>query len=142
MIVGSDFPGVGARTWRPRPALIALGALAVSTALVWIVLDSDPLNRVMGSVFAILLAVFTVLGWRRRLIAGPRGMLICGLGRPRIIPWSDVRGVEGATSNRFGLTTSTIEIDMMDDDLLVFGRTDLGADPADVLADLRGWWTP
>ena len=57
------------------------------------------------------------------------------------MPWSQVRepGTRRGTS-RLGLASTTIEIDLVDDDLLVFGRTDLGADPADVLAALRGWF--
>jgi Bacterial PH domain len=140
MIVGSDFPGAGSLTWRPRPTLVAVGAVAVAAASIWVLLAGSPLDRVMGSVFAIVLAVLTVLGWRRRLTAGPRGLLVLGTGRPRIVPWSDVRGVDNPTTRRFGIATTTVEIDMIDDDLLVFGRIELGADPADVVTHLREWW--
>lgn len=141
LIEGSDFPGPGARTWRPRPALIVAGAVATLAALTWVVLDNSAEDRVMGGIVVLALAIVTLLGWRRRLIAGPRGLLVCGLTGIRIVPWSDVRSVQSAISSRFGLSTTTVEVDMHDDDLLVFGRTDLGADPADVLAALRVWWT-
>ena len=48
-------------------------------------------------------------------------------------------GLHAATSRRLGLTSTTIEIDLVDDDLLVFGRTDLGVDTADALAALQNW---
>jgi hypothetical protein len=34
----------------------------------------------------------------------------------------------------------TLEIDLVDDDLLLFGRVDLGTDPADVADELTGWF--
>jgi len=139
MTPGSDFPGPGARTWRPRPALLLLCGGGAVAALVWMVLSSSPMDLAVGIVIAVVLSVISVAGWRRRLIGGPRGLLICGLGGRRMVPWSQVRTVDRATSSRFGLSTTTLEIDLVDDDLLVFGRTDLGADPADVLAALRVW---
>jgi hypothetical protein len=55
------------------------------------------------------------------------------------VPWSQVRGLDAARSQRLGIASTTIEIDLVDDDLLVFGRIDLGADPVDVLAELRAF---
>ena len=102
-------------------------------------LTVEPIDRVVAGVLTILLLVVTVIGRRRRLVAGPRGLLVCGIGGPRIVPWSQVRSMDNVTSGRFGLSTTTFEIDLVDDDLLLFGRTDLGADPAEVLAVLSGW---
>ena len=140
MTLGSDFPGPAARTWRPRPAVIVGGLIAVLATLGWVVWTSSPLDRLMGGIIAAVLAVVTVIAWRRRLVAGPRGLLIRGLRGDRIVPWSQVRGLERATSSRLGLASTTIEIDLVDDDLLVFGRTDLGDDPAEVLTALQLWW--
>jgi len=140
MTLGSDFPGPAARTWRPRTSLIVVGLLAALAALGWVAWSSSPLDRLVGGFIAVVSASVTVLGRRRRLVAGPRGLLVRGLRGDRIVPWSQVRGLEGATSTRLGLSRTTIEIDLVDDDLLVFGRTDLGDDPADVLTVLQGWW--
>ncbi len=134
---GSDFPGPGSQTWRPKPMLVALAAAAAVAAAVWVVLTSDPMDLVVGVVIAVILVVLAVAGWRRRVIGGPRGLLICGFGGRRMVPWSQVRGIDTATSRRFGLASTTIEVDLIDDDLLIFGRTDLGADPEVVLAVLR-----
>ena len=135
--VGSDFPGPGSRTWRPRPLLIVLAALAAAAAATWVVLTSDPMDLVVGVVITVVLGALAVAGWRRQVIGGPRGLLICGFGGRRMVPWSQIRRIDTATSRRFGLASTTIEVDLIDDDLLIFGRTDLGADPADVLAALR-----
>jgi hypothetical protein len=138
----SGFPGPGSRTWQPARALVALGAAAVVAILGWAMLSSTPLDRLVAVVVAIALGGITAIGWRRRLIGGPRGLLIRGLRGSRMVPWSQVRTVDAATSRRAGLTSTTLEIDLIDDDLLVFGRTDLGTDPAEVLAVLHRWWCP
>lgn len=135
--IGSDFPGPGSKTWRPRPLLIAAAAAAAAAAALWVALTSDPMDLVVGVVITVVLAVLAVAGWRRRVIGGPRGLLICGFGGRRMVPWSQIRGIDTATTRRYGLASTSIEVDLMDDDLLIFGRTDLGADPEDVLAVLR-----
>jgi hypothetical protein len=138
--LGSDFPGPGSRTWRPRRELLAVGCAAVAAVLCWVLLLANgPMDRVVGVVIAAIVAGATVWAWRRRLIGGPRGLLIGGISGARLVPWSQVRGLDAARSQRLGIATTTIEIDLMDDDLLVFGRTDLGADPAEVLAALRAF---
>jgi len=137
--LGSDFPGPGSLTWRPRPLLVALGVVAAIAAAIWVVLTPDPMDLVVGVVIAVVSIVLSVAGWRRRVVGGPRGLLIRGFGGDRMVPWSQVRSVDTAVSRRYGLSTATIEIDLVDDDLLIFGRTDLGADPAEVLTALREW---
>jgi hypothetical protein len=137
--VGSDFPGPGSRTWRPSPGLVALSAVAAAAAALWAVLTTSSMDLVVGAVLAVMLAAVSVAGWRRRLTGGPRGLLISGVSGSRMVPWSQVRTIQRASSRRLGLATTTIEVDLVDDDLLIFGRTDLGADPVEVLAVLRAW---
>jgi hypothetical protein len=140
MSLGSDFPGPGSLTWRPRRELLAVGCAAVVAVVAWVLLlATDPMDRVVGVVIAAIVAAATVWAWRRRLLGGPRGLLIGGVGGARLVPWSQVRGLDAARSQRLGIASTTIEIDLMDDDLLVFGRTDLGADPIEVLAALRAF---
>lgn len=136
---GSDFPGPGSVIWRPQPLLVAIGAAGSLGAATWVFLTSDPEDLIVGVVLALVLAVLSLNGWRRRVIGGPRGLLICGFGSRRMVPWSQVRSIDNATSRRFGLASTTIEVDLVDDDLLIFGRTDLGADPEEVLITLRGF---
>lgn len=140
MRAGSDFPGPDARTFRPRPAVLGILLVAALAVLGWAVVAAGPLDRVVAVVIAIVLVAVAVLGWRRRLTVGPRGLLIGGISGVRIVPWSEVVGLHSATSSRLGLTSTTMEIDLVDDGLLVFGKTDLGVDVADALVALQNWW--
>jgi hypothetical protein len=140
MTAGSDFPGAGARTFRPQPALLVVLVVAALAVLGWAIWSAGALDRVVAIGTALALVVVAVIGWRRRLTVGPRGLLVGSLSGARIVPWSDVVGLHAATSRRLGLTSTTIEIDLVDEDLLVFGRTDLGVDVAVALAALQNWW--
>jgi hypothetical protein len=117
--------------------------VTVAAVLGWVLLlATDPLDRVVGVFIAAVIAAATAWASRRRLVGGPRGLLVGGLGGARLVPWSQVRGLAAARSQRLGIATTTIEIDLVDDDLLVFGRTDLGVDPVEVLAALRAFSPP
>ncbi len=138
MTFGNDFPGPGSRTWRPATALlVALPVLAV-LAIVGALLPRDPIDRIVTGAAAVLLLALAAVGWRRRLVGGPRGLLIGGLTGTRLVPWSAVRAIECGRTKRMG--SATLEIDLVDEDLLLFGRVELGADPADVAAELTGWF--
>ncbi|MET0865659.1 MAG: PH domain-containing protein [Nakamurella sp.] len=140
MTAGVDFPGPDAETFRPRPVLLGLLIIAALALLGWAFYAAGPMDAVVAVVIAIILTTVAAVGWRRRLTVGPRGLLIGGIGGLRIVPWSEVVGLHLATSSRLGLTSTTIEIDLIDDDLLIFGRTDLGVDVADALVSLQHWW--
>jgi hypothetical protein len=116
--------------------VVLVGANAVAA---WAVLGAQALDRVVAAVVAIVLATVVVVGWRRRLTVGPRGLVVSGISGSRIVPWSEVTGLHTATSSRLGITSTTLEIDLVDDDLLVFGRTDLGVDITVALDDLVIW---
>src|SRR6476646_7814960 len=88
--VGSDFPGPGSVTWRPQPLLIAIGVAASLGAAIWVFLASDPEDLIVGVVIALVLAVLSFAGWRRRVLGGPRVLMICGVARRRMSPWSQV----------------------------------------------------
>ncbi len=142
VIAGSDFPGDGAQIWRPAPALLVVGAATAVAAVAWAVLTRQPLDRLVAIAVAVVVAAVTVVGYRRRLVAGPRGLLVHGIGAPRILPWSQIRSIRIERSAHLGISSATLEIDTVDDELLVFSRIDLGADPADVLAAVTAWWRP
>jgi hypothetical protein len=135
---GTDFPGPGSRTWRPSTALpgglLALAAVAVLGA----VLPREPIDRVVAGAAAVVLLVLAGAAWRRRLVGGPRGLLVEGVTGTRMVPWSAVRAIDCGRTKRMG--SATLEIDLVDDDLLLFGRVELGTDPADVAAELTGWF--
>jgi hypothetical protein len=120
--------------------LLGLVVAAAVAVLAWAIFAAGPLDRVVAVGTALALLTVAVLGWRRRLTVGPRGLLVGGVSGARIVPWSQVTDLHAATSRRLGVTSTTIEIDLVDDDLLVFGRTDLGVDVVDALAALQNWW--
>lgn len=138
----SDFPGVGAQVWRPARALLVIGGIAAAGAVISAVLSKEPLDRLVAVFVAAVFTAGTVIGARRKLVAGPRGLLVHGIGSVRILPWSQIRAIRGARSAHLGISSSTIEIDTVDEELLVFSRIDLGAEPADVLAAVSVWWRP
>ncbi len=137
---GSDFPGPGAHTWRPATALLVIGVAVAVGAAVWAIATAEPLDRLVAIFVVVVFAGGTVVGARRRLVAGPRGLLVHGLSSARILPWSQIRSIRSARSAHLGISSSTVEIDTVDDDLLMFSRIDLGTDPADVLAVVSVWW--
>jgi hypothetical protein len=67
----------------------------------------------------------------------PSGLVV-GLSRSRVIPWSTVRRVAAGRNRRLG--SATLEIDLEDDELLLFSRIELGTDPTDVSAALSRWF--
>lgn len=138
MTAGTDFPGQGSRTWRPATALLVGVLLLAALGLVGAALPRDPLDRLVAGTLAVALLVVAGVARRRRLVGGPRGLLITGLTGTRMLPWSAVRGVECGKTKRMG--SATLEIDLVDDELLLFGRVELGADPAEVTAELAGWF--
>ena len=135
------FPGAGSRSWGPRPVLVGAGALTSALVGVYAVLSVSALERVVaGTICAMLLGV-TFAGYRRRVVAGPGGLLIRGLTGTRTVQWWQVKDLSLGANRRLGAASATIEVDLHDDNLLIFGRTELGTDPAQVLPELRRWWS-
>lgn len=138
MSADTDFPGPGARTWRPSTGiLVGLAVLAVAAGA-GVVLAGDPMDRLVYALVGAVLLVLAVLGRRRRLVGGPRGLVIGGVGGARIVPWSMVRTIDCGRTRR--MRTATLEIDLVDGELLLYGRFELGAEPDAVLDALTGWF--
>lgn len=135
---GTDFPGPGSRTWRPAVPLLAGLLLFAALAIAGALLLPASLDRVVAGTTGLVLLALAVVAGRRRLVGGPRGLLVCGVTGARLVPWSTVRGIECGKTKRMG--SATLEIDLVDDELILFGRFELGTDPADVAAELTGWY--
>ena len=134
----TDFPGPGSRTWRPAVALV-IGLLVFGiAAAVATVLPREPLDRLISGLVAVVLLAIAAMEWRRRLSGGPRGLVIAGLTGSRLVPWSTVREVRTGRTKRMG--AATLEIDLLDDELIVLGQRELGTDPAAVAAVLQPWF--
>lgn len=136
--------GVG--TWSPALGLVVLAWVAAVAAAGWCaalwVAGSDPAGRLVAGTAALGCAIAAVFGTRARprLQADAGGVTVGGLRRARHHPWPLVTRVRVLRVRRFGRTTSLLEIDTVtatgDEQLYVFGRLDLDADPEDVAARL------
>jgi hypothetical protein len=129
-------------TWGVHPAaFVGFAAVGVG-GLAWALLTSAPEDRLVAWALVVF-AGFTLtmcLVMRRRLTLEPGRFLVRGPGGVRRYPWSAVTGVEVVRRSRLGVASTTLEIDLDDDGLLIFGRFDLGADPAEVAEVVRGRW--
>jgi len=72
------------------------------------------------------------------------GAPIAGLkpGGSRRVRWDQVVAIGAPTRRRRGLASTSLELDLDDDGLILFGKTELGADPAEVATELRRLWHP
>jgi len=129
--------------WSPAPALvvvlwIATTVVTVWTAALWLT-GADAAGSLIAAVTASGLAVwaFWATRARPRLLADPDGVTVRGFGAPRHHPWPLVQDVRIVRTRRLGRESSLLEIDTVRADgteqLLLFGRLDLAADPEDVL---------
>lgn len=137
-------PGSDDRTWGPRRALTALGAVGTAAAVAWGVLAPSPADRAVAvvAVLVLLAATLATVRLRPRLTAGPAGLVVRHLWATRAIRWADVVSIDVPARRRLGLTSTTLELDLVDEHLVVLGRVDLGEDPAAVADTLRPWWRP
>lgn len=128
--------------WSPSGTQTAVLAL-VGTALAASLVALDSPGRLLAGTGALLLLGLAGrdLLARPRLRAGSDGVTVATLTGRRQLPWAGLR-VQVRESRRLGLRGRTLELDSAagsDDDgeLVVLGRSDLGADPVEVAAALR-----
>jgi hypothetical protein len=128
--------------WSPRAAeTAALAVVGLGLALAVVLVD--PLGRVLvGAAALLLLALAARDGLLRpRLSALAGGVVVRTLGGRRELPWAALQ-VRVRSTRRWGLRSRLLELDTAagaDDagELVLLGRRDLGADPAEVAAALR-----
>ncbi len=132
--------------WRvPRvvPTLKLAGAAAL-LALALLFSDGDPVRLTVGAV-----AAAGLVGWAGRDLVAPvrlaadaAGLWVSrGYAGRRRLDWAQVERIDLDSRTRRGLRTGTLEIDT-GDALYLFGRYDLGAEPADVVEVLRAVHRP
>ncbi|MEH1102010.1 PH domain-containing protein [Micromonospora sp. CPCC 205561] len=129
------------RQWRVPPALPAL-KLAGAVALPALALLLDVGDRVQLALAVV--AAAGLAGWAARdlvapvrLAVDPEGVtVIHGFAGRRRLPWAAVERVTVDRRARLGLGSALLEVDA-GESLHLFGRHDLGADPADVAEALR-----
>jgi hypothetical protein len=128
--------------WSPRPGeTVALVVVALGLVLAVAVLDT-PGRLLVGAGALLLLALGARdLLVRPRLTADGEGVDVRTLAGRQHLPWPGLR-VRVRESRRLGMRTRTLELDTSagphdDGVLVVLGRRELGADPAEVARALQ-----
>ena len=130
-------------SWGVRPLVPAVCGLLCLVSVVWVILTDSPEDRLVAGAGVCVTAIAgaLLLTMRQRLIAGPDGLAVRGPGGIRRYPWGRIVSINAPSRRRRGLASTSLEIELDDDALLIFGGTELGgADPADVVTALRRWW--
>jgi hypothetical protein len=129
----------GATTWGIRPPVFAALGAALLLAITWAVLAGTAADRLVAVVVAVAAVVTALccLPLRRRLTADRRGLIVRGPGGTRQVHWPAVTSISTARRSHLGIGSTSLEIDLDDDGLIVLGRFDLGADPEEVAAELK-----
>jgi hypothetical protein len=139
----------GVTCWGPARWIAIVTALAGAACLVWCALDRDPENRLVAAVLTACGVIVTVLlvRIRVRLRLVPDGIVVTGPLRSTEVPYAHIVTIATPTRGRFGRRAVVLELevhapgtDPADDQLILFGRFDLDADPAAVGRELRRRW--
>lgn len=132
------------RTWGVRPLVPAVAGLLCAAFAIWVVIAGSPEDRLVAGAGVCLTAISAalLLTMRQRLTAGPDGLTVRGPAGARAIAWHQIAAISAPSRRRRGLASTSLELDLDDDGLLVLGKTELGTDPVDVAAQLRQWWRP
>jgi hypothetical protein len=129
--------------WSPRPALVGIGWLAALGLLATTLFSDSAETRVFAGVATVAFALAAGYGTllRPKLRADADGMVVRVLSGRLHLPWHSSR-IKVARTRRLGRTVSLLELDGRDEQgeeqLVVLGWLELGADPDDVLEVLRG----
>ena len=131
----------GSRTWGLRPAVLIVGAAAAAGCLVWLLIARSAEDELVASVAlgAFTLATVLSLPMRRRLSIDQEGFTVRSAVGSRRFAWSQVVRVAAPTRRRRGLASTTLEIDLDDEGLVVLGQLELGTDPIEVAAVLQNY---
>lgn len=131
-------------TWGPRRPLVWIAAAATIGAAVGATLygrDGDGPGAMLLWILAALLAACTAYGslLNPRLTADESGVVIRMFSGNQAVSWKDLE-TQVKITRRLGRDTRTLELEFPsggEKRLVVLGRLELGADPDDVLAELR-----
>ena len=123
---------------RRYTGLAAAGAVAAVLAAVF---TSDPPGRLLFALAALVLSAYVVsdLVFSPRLTASRDGLRIRSPLLRAELPWSAVEDVRADVRTRYGLRSTTLEVDA-GETFAVFSRRTLGAEPeqaADLLRAFR-----
>jgi len=133
---------VAFQVWGVKPIAPALLGVLCAGFLLWLVLATSPEDKLVAGAGVCLSAIAAalLLTMRQRLTAYRDAFAVRGPFGAREVHWATVTAISAPTRRRRGLASTSLEIELDDDGLLVFSRTELGTDPTDVAAALRRWW--
>ena len=127
----------------PGVVPVVAGVLAVG-AVVWALTAGQPEDRIVAGAAAVLLFIVGLAAARftERLRADERGLRIRTLRGVRSYTWPELTDVRATGRSRPGRRRggASVDIDLADDTLMVFGRWELGSDPVEVTEALRARW--
>lgn len=108
--------------------------MATVGCLAWLLLVRNSEDRLVAGTALAVFALATLAAWplRRRLTADQHGFIVRSAAGSRSFAWFQVLSVTAPTRRRRGLASTALEIDLADDGLVVLGKLELGADPAEV----------
>lgn len=119
--------------------VVKLGGAVLLVVAGLLLADGDPVRPVLAALVGAVLVTWAVrdLVAPVRLAVDPDGVTVVrGFAARRHLPWAAVERVAVDNRRRFGVSTGTLEVDT-GDQLHLFGRYDLGADPVEVAEQLR-----
>jgi hypothetical protein len=138
----NDMPApVSGGAWSPPAGLVGMAWAGAAAAAAWCMLlvgTGDVPGLLLAAVATVGLALAALYGTRARprLMADADGVTVGGLAGRRHLPWSQVGTVRAQAVRRWGRDSVMLEMDVVAADgterMLVFGKLDLGEDPADV----------
>ena len=138
----NDMPvPVSGGAWSPPAGLVGMAWAGAVAAAVWCLLlvgTGDVPGLLLAAVATVGLALAALYGTRARprLVVDIDGVTVGGLAGRRHLPWSQVGTVRAQAVRRWGRDSVMLEMDVVAADgterMLVFGKLDLGEDPADV----------
>ena len=143
MSASDESPGhARGQTWGVRPLLPAAVAVLSAVFLIWLFVASAPEDRLVAGACVCLSAIAAALlvTMRHRLTAYPDAFVIRGPAGSREVTWDRVVSISAPQRRRRGLSSTSVEIELDDEALILFNRTELGTDPAEVATALHGWW--
>ncbi len=124
--------------WSPRPALVGIGWLATLALLATALFSGSGQTRLFAGVATIAFALAAGYGTllRPKLHADSSGIVVRLVSGRLRLPWQSTR-IKLSRTHRLGRTVTLLELDGRDEQgeeqLVVLGWLELGADPEDVL---------
>ncbi len=104
-------------------------------AIASVTVVTDPPGRVMAGIAGAGLLLFAGATWRARpkLAITSSGLAIRGWCRTQVLQHSDIKIIRITEFRRLGRKVRFLEVETVDEQLVLFSRWDLGADPLEVL---------